>query len=216
MRRHGWGPALATKENERLVQFSDAIMAVTITLLTLDIRLPDLDVPRNSEQLLAALVAMGPHLFAYVLSFFVIGSFWIAHRRKFDAITGSHPSIIWLNFLFLLLLGLLPFATDVLAEDGGLVGTVLYASLVAVVSFLLVLISLIAERRGLLADEGEHLMRERMLWPSLATSGVFATSIPLAFLETTTAQIYWFVAFPLNAWLWRRWRRARDASSAQS
>jgi uncharacterized membrane protein len=197
------------KDNERLVSFSDAIIAVTITLLALDIRLPDNAIELRGGPLLAALGEMWPKLFAYALSFFVIAMFWIAHRRKFETITRSHASIVWLNFIFLMLLGLIPFVTDVLAENGGPISTALYASLVALISAILVVISVVAERRNLVEDHGEHLVRERALWPSLATTGVFATSIPLAFIEASFAQLFWLTAFPLNTYLWDRWRKAR-------
>lgn len=197
-------------ENERLILFSDAIMAVTITLLALDIRLPPAAIELRGWPLFEALVDMWPKLFAYALSFFVIAMFWIAHRRKFETIRRSHPAIVWLNFIFLMLLGLIPFVTDVLAENGGPISTVLYASLVAVISAMLVVISVVAERRKLLEDDGEYIVRERMLWPSLATSGVFASSIPLAFIEASIAQLFWLTAFPLNTYLWGRWRKARQ------
>lgn len=204
---------MLSKDNERLVFFSDAIMAVTITLLALDIRLPDEKVNLDGEELLAAIWEMAPHLFAYALSFFVIGLFWLSHRRRFDTITGTHASIVWLNFLFLLLLGLLPFATDVLAENGGLVATVLYAALVAAISLMLVVISLAAEWRGLLAPDAEHPLKERTLGPSLATSAVFAVSIPIAFIDVDSAQLFWLTAFPLNVYLMRRRQRTHTAQN---
>ena len=198
-------------ENERLVFFSDAIIAVTITLLALDIRLPDGPEGLSEADLISQILAMWPRIFAYILSFLVIALFWMAHRRKFETFTGSHVSIVWLNFLFLLLLGLIPFATDVLAENGGLVATVFYAGLVAVISLVLSLISVAAEHNGLLAREADHPLRERMLIPSLATTGVFAGSIPIAFIQVELAQFFWFAAFPLNIYLARR-ARARKAA----
>lgn len=200
---------MRSNENERLILFSDAIMAVTITLLALDIRLPDEAIDLRGGPLLAALGDMWPKLFAYALSFFVIAMFWIAHRRKFETIRRSHPAIVWLNFIFLMLMGLIPFVTDVLAENGGPISTALYASLVATTSAMLVVISVVAEKRKLLEDDGEYIMRERMLWPSLATAGVFLVSIPLAFVEASIAQLFWLTTFPLNTYLWGRWRKAK-------
>lgn len=203
-----------SKENERLVFFSDAIMAVTITLLALEIRLPGEVVNLDNAELIHEMWQMWPRIFAYALSFFVIALFWISHRRRFDTFTGTTTSIIWLNFLFLLLLGLLPFATDILAENGGLVATVFYAGLVAAISLMLVIITVVAEARGLLADEAEHPLREGTVVPSLATAGVFAGSIPLAFIAAEMAQLFWLTAFPINIVLFRRLRRRQRALRA--
>jgi uncharacterized membrane protein len=208
--------ALRSNENERLILFSDAIMAVTITLLALDIRLPPDAIELRGGPLLEALGQMWPKLFAYALSFFVIAMFWIAHRRKFDSISRSHPSVVWLNFLFLMLLGLIPFVTDVLAENGGPISTVLYATLVATISAILVIVSVVAEKLKLLGDDGEYLVRERAVWPSLATSAVFVASMPLALIESTIAQLFWLTAFPINTYLWGRWRKARQAHGLSS
>jgi uncharacterized membrane protein len=189
--------------NERLILFSDAIIAVTITLLALDIRLPDGDELLTDHQLIGRITDMGPRIFAYALSFLVIGSFWAAHRRRFESISRSHTGLIWLNFLFLLSLGLIPFATDVLAENDGLTATVLYAALVAVVSLLLASIGFFAHRRGLV---DEHLIdpSQRQLLPSLGTAAVFVTSIPFAFISPDLAKLIWLLLIPLNIWMARR------------
>jgi uncharacterized membrane protein len=193
-----------TNSNERLILFSDAIIAVTITLLALDIRLPDGESNLTEHQMLDQLIAMGPRIYAYALSFLVIGSFWIAHRRKFERITGSHATIIWLNFFFLLSLGLVPFATDVLAEKDGLVATILYALTVGLASFLLASIGLLAHRRGLIRREDEFDSVDRELIPSLGTAAIFIVSIPFAFINPDIAKLIWLLLIPFNIWLTRR------------
>lgn len=192
-----------TSSNERLILFSDAIIAVTITLLALDIRLPDGDELLTDHQLMGQIADMGPRLFAYALSFLVIGSFWAAHRRRFEHISRSNSGLIWLNFLFLLSLGLIPFATDVLAENDGLVATILYAGLVGLASLLLASIGWFAHRRGLI-DEGEVSPTDRQLLPSLGTAAVFGVSIPFAFIAPEFAKLMWLALIPLNIWMARR------------
>ena len=75
--------------NARLLAFSDGVIAVAITLLVLDIRLPEDFSHWSDAELLSALVALWPRLLAYLLSFFVIGNLWNSHRSKFEKITGS-------------------------------------------------------------------------------------------------------------------------------
>lgn len=61
---------------ERIVLFSDAVIAIAITLLVLDIKLPELPEPSGSAALAAALVSIAPKIIAYVVSFLVVGQFW--------------------------------------------------------------------------------------------------------------------------------------------
>ena len=74
--------------NARLLALSDGVIAVAITLLILDIRLPEGFGSFTDAQLWDALVALKPRFFAYLLSFVVIGGFWMNHRARFN-LAGS-------------------------------------------------------------------------------------------------------------------------------
>lgn len=71
---------------ERLIFFSDAVFAIAITLLALEIRLPASQGTLTNDQLLQDLLALWPKYFSYVLSFLVIGGFWMGHHQKFRLI----------------------------------------------------------------------------------------------------------------------------------
>lgn len=183
-------------ENERMVLFSDAVIAITITLLVLELRLPEAPEAMDDAQLWAAIVAMLPHLFAYMLSFVVIATFWIGHRRSFTHIKRSNGTLIWLNMAFLMVLGLMPFVTGVLAETSGAVGTSLYAGTIAVVSLLLGTMTVYADRAGLV-DAGEY---RRPAWLGYLNAVVFGLSIPLAFYNSDLAKYFWLLLIPLGIW----------------
>ena len=72
-----------TSGTERLVAFSDGVFAVAITLLVLDVRLPDLPAPVSNAALTTALVSILPKIGGYVLSFLVVGEFWYLHHLRF-------------------------------------------------------------------------------------------------------------------------------------
>jgi uncharacterized membrane protein len=105
---------------ERLIFFSDAVFAIAITLLVLDIRPPERAEPFDPAQWPAVLGAMMPQIFAYVLSFFVIGSYWVAHHRTFQYIRRYDHRFLWLNLGFLLCIAFIPVPTALLAEYGDL------------------------------------------------------------------------------------------------
>ncbi len=84
---------------ERMVFFSDAVIAIAITLLALEIRLPD--IPLTAAQLPTTLLEETPRFIAYFISFFVIGIFWLGHHRMFTYIRHYNVGLIWINLVFL-------------------------------------------------------------------------------------------------------------------
>src|ERR1041384_3485230 len=79
---------------ERVIALSDGVYAIALTLLVLDIRLPELPQPVSAQEFEAALLALQPQLFSYALSFVVIAIFWLAHHRYFKRVD---PTLNMLN-----------------------------------------------------------------------------------------------------------------------
>jgi uncharacterized membrane protein len=100
----------ATLKTDRTEFFSDAVFAIAITLLILEIRVPD------QGPLGSALLALWPSYVAYVISFLVIGTIWINHHLMFEKIAHADSSLMALNLLMLMAVAFLPFPTAVLAE----------------------------------------------------------------------------------------------------
>jgi uncharacterized membrane protein len=114
---------------ERLIFFSDAVFAIAITLLVLDIQLPgnpnDADIP-------GALAKVAPQIGGYVLSFFVIGAYWIAHHRFYRHIVRYDHALLWLNLFLLLFIAFIPFPTRVVSNYGNVrEAVILYAATIA-------------------------------------------------------------------------------------
>ncbi|MGN6679134.1 MAG: TMEM175 family protein [Streptosporangiaceae bacterium] len=110
----------------RVVAFSDAVFAITITLLVLEIRRPT-----DFGDLPHELLALWPSYLAYILSFLFIGQVWANHHVMFDHIRAADRVILLLNTLLLMVVAFLPFATSVLAGalhtgDGLRVAVVFY------------------------------------------------------------------------------------------
>ncbi len=96
----------------RITAFSDGVMAVAITLLVLNI-----DVPRvPADQLPAELDNLLTPLAAYALSFALVGRFWIIHHRHFAALRDFDGTLMALNLLFLALIVLIPFSTNLMSD----------------------------------------------------------------------------------------------------
>ena len=99
-------------EKARLEAFSDGVFAIVITLLILDIRIPDVDYAHLSS----ALVIVLPRIIAYVISFFIIGVYWISHHNSMAPIQKVDRGFLWLNILLLLCVSFIPFPTSLLGR----------------------------------------------------------------------------------------------------
>ncbi len=96
------------RELDRIVFFSDAVFAIALTLLVLDIKVPEIPDDLVADELPAQLLALWPKYFGYVLSFVVIISFWNIHHSIFSGISGYDRGIIWLNTIFLMFVAFVP------------------------------------------------------------------------------------------------------------
>jgi len=96
---------------ERLVFFSDAVFAIAITLLVIEIRIPEL--PKGSSDVahLHALKMLIPSFVGYVISFALVGLFWIGHHRAFALADRYSAKVLGSNMLLLGAIAFMPFAT---------------------------------------------------------------------------------------------------------
>src|SRR4051812_18622402 len=111
---------------ERLIFFSDAVFAIAITLLALEIRLPAGQDIGSDAELVAALAGIWPRYLSYIVSFLVIGMYWMAHHRMFRSIARYDRHMLFLNLLLLLCIGFVPFPTAILGEYANSVATIFY------------------------------------------------------------------------------------------
>ena len=99
----------------RVEAFSDGVMAIAITLLVLDLKVPPLEDVANGG-LAAALLARWPSYVAYLTAFLTIGIIWLNHRTLVDRIARFDARLHWLNLMLLLGVATLPWPTSLVAE----------------------------------------------------------------------------------------------------
>jgi uncharacterized membrane protein len=95
----------------RLHALSDGLFATVLTILVLDLKLPDLAQLASVGDVHRVINELGVHLFSYVLTFIVAGASWMAHHSDFNYIIRYNHRLLWYNLMFLLFIGLLPFST---------------------------------------------------------------------------------------------------------
>src|SRR6478735_8758195 len=102
---------------ERMILFSDAVFAIAITLLALEIKVPPIDRHTATDaQLLESLGELVPKFVGFLISFFLIGLYWSIHHRMFGYVIDYTNRLLWLNLLFLLAVVLMPFSTAFYSE----------------------------------------------------------------------------------------------------
>jgi uncharacterized membrane protein len=102
---------------ERLILFSDAVFAIAITLLALEIKIPEIPKQLVTEKLLVeSLEHLIPRFVGFFISFMIIGLYWTVHHRMFGYVVDYTRKTLWLNLFFLLAVILMPFSTGFYSE----------------------------------------------------------------------------------------------------
>jgi uncharacterized membrane protein len=104
---------VAGLSTNRLEAFSDGVFAVAITLLVLNLQVPQIN---SVSELVPRLSELWPKLLSYALSFVLVGIYWVAHHNTFHYIQRSDRNLLWLNILLLMCIVFLPFPTALLGQ----------------------------------------------------------------------------------------------------
>jgi TMEM175 potassium channel family protein len=160
----------SAKETTRLETFADGVFAIAITLLVLEIRIPD-----PGQDLGQALVNQWPSFAAYVTSFLTIGVMWVSHHQMFTIIRRTTTTFLFLNVLFLLPVAFVPFPTALVAahilDEGGRTTAVLvYGGVSVVIAVMFNALWAYAFRNGLVvrgrgADRASSVARGFIIGP---------------------------------------------------
>ncbi|HXB49660.1 MAG TPA: TMEM175 family protein [Streptosporangiaceae bacterium] len=188
---------------ERLIFFSDAVAAIAMTLLAFTLKVPG---GSSDRAILNGLWNGRLSYLEFLISFVVIGGHWRSHHRLFRYVYRLDSRIITLNMVWLLMIVIIPFATELLSGRGGFG---VRFSLYAIIQVLTLLTFLLMSRHL----RGSKLLRPGAPQPSprdddaslLAIAAMFAISIPVAFV-TQWAFVFWVASSPAA----RAVRRYRD------
>ena len=200
-----------------MVFFSDAVFAIALTVLALDLKLP-VGIP--PEHLNAELVEAVPELFAFLLSFVIIARVWMSHHADFYFIKDFNPKLAWMNMLLLFFIAILPAPTAVLSDYGGYSSpwpSVLYAATISGVYLTLSGMWTYAWHKGLMDPSVDVHHHWRVFLARMAAPVVFLLSIPAAFIFGSYTPYLWLLILPaslLSLWLSRRLESKQATSPA--
>jgi uncharacterized membrane protein len=178
-------------EFSRIVAFSDGVFAIAITLLVLQL---GVEPHVHNGELGKALLNERGDLFAYAISFAVIGRFWLVHHRFFGEVTGFDGRLIVLNLFYLAWIVLIPFSSQILGDHGGAeAAVILYAVNLVGVILAGVLLFADARRAGLSRVSAEEARSGERA--ALAITGIFLLSILVALFSPELATYCWLALF---------------------
>jgi len=100
----------------RMEALTDGIFAIAMTLLVLELKVPELPKPVNTHDLVRRLAEEGPVFFSFVLSFLYCGLLWYLHHLAMHFVRNLKAALVWLNLLFLMSISVLPFSCALLGR----------------------------------------------------------------------------------------------------
>lgn len=179
----------------RVEALSDGIFAIAMTILVLEVHVPELT---SAAELTPALIRMWPKLASYVLSFLLLGTLWVGHHFQFHYIEKSDRTLLWLNIAFLMCISFLPFCTGVVGSyRQEPIGIRIYGGTLLLAGILLYAHWAYATRdRRLCAASLEETVVRSIKRRIAVGLGVYAIAIAASYLSTT-ASLLLFAAMPL-------------------
>lgn len=201
----------------RLETLLDGVFAIAMTLMVLEIKLPELKDRRSVEEFAAAMAHNVPGLLAFLISMGMLGVFWYRHHRQYHLIARITPGLLAINLGFLTMVAFFPFAAGVMGKYPVNLGTYfIYLPSVFLLTLMVALQWRHARRHGLLspdlAPEAGRLidLENRM---GLLMTGLLVvlylgtiTLIRHYHLDISTLGFAGLTAIPLALWT-RRWKR---------
>jgi TMEM175 potassium channel family protein len=192
----------------RALTFTDGVFAIAVTLLVVGIQVPNIPDTQSVSELADALNDNTASYISFVISFLVIGRYWLAHHQFCSRLARMDQGILAINMIYLLFVAFLPFPTAVLGNYfENPLSVIIYAISVALVSGMEVVLFAYARNKDLLM---EKLPDDVFRWGALMSISpvvFFVLSIPVAFVSSSLAVVLCFGAVPLGR-IAQRWKPA--------
>ncbi len=178
-------------KHDRLHALADGIFAIVMTLLVLDLKIPEQGDVVSTSQLLAAVGHLWPLFFSFVMSFLVLFGYWRAHNVIVSQYTKNlDMNLITINMVFLLFVSLVPFSTNLLGRFiGNRAGIIIYGINLGMLGLTLMAARKYADKADNIETAGNWTLRDRRngsirsFFPvvmAMVAAGLSFWSIPLA------------------------------------
>lgn len=174
---------------ERIAYYSDAVFAIAMTLLIVDLRIPE-----SATSALEVLQDEWQPYLSFALSFAIVGYVWVGHHRRFRVIVRHDTGLMVINLVLLFLVASVPFPTSLIGEFAPETAAVVsYAAVMGLIPIAELAEWWYARRAGLLAEEVDPALFRYIAWDFLPIPLVFGASIVVALVFGGDVGMYtWF------------------------
>ncbi|MYM41460.1 TMEM175 family protein [Duganella qianjiadongensis] len=192
----------------RIEALADGIFAVAMTLLVIDLRIPEAARHAGEAALRNALLELLPNMISWLISFFVLANFWIANHRLYSFVRQVDQSLLWLTMLVLSGASLLPFASAVDNQFASLTGQAVYSGVMVLLgSATLLQARYIYRHPELCSHSFDPPAYAAVMARSLGLIVIALSAIPLSITMPGKANLVFFLMAglrPLGSWAERR------------
>jgi len=192
----------------RVEVFSDAVIAIIMTIMVLELKLPELNEKQDSYDIEHHLIKLLPHFGAYIFSFIMIGILWINHHNLFHLLEKTDNVLMGQNLFFLFGMSLIPFVTGLIGANPVLpVSIALYGFIMLITSITLTYMRSYTIKKGLVHTDEEVKGKKKIQKAFIKSrthnymgSLVYLLSIPLAFVSVYISYACFII--PIILFLW--------------
>jgi uncharacterized membrane protein len=170
-------------EFDRVATFNDAVFAIALTLLVLDLQLPALADKDSASEFIDALGEIVPDLISFAIAFSIVGQYWIGQHRFYSTLRAVDSRFLGLNVVYLAFVAIVPFPTSVISQyvDNPM-AFAMFAVVLSAVAALDALLLAHAQRANLLREPLSPAVYRHARLEALSPIVTFLGTIPVAFL----------------------------------
>ena len=184
---------------DRIVSLTDAVLAIVMTLLVLEIVVPELSRSEAATELPKRLLEMLPVVGSYATSFIILGFFWISHDDQFHYIKRANRTLRWITIFYLMFIAFIPFSTALIGAYGDLqISVIIYGINIIIVLVWAYLQWRYATKEHRLADSDlDPKFITRMSRRIIVGAILYMIAIAVSFLSTQASLIL-FILIPVH------------------
>jgi uncharacterized membrane protein len=184
-------------DTTRISSLADGVFAIVMTLLVLGVEVPEVPDEMIADQLFREVLLLWPLIAAYVVSFLVLGIYWMGHHTQFHFLRGVDRPALWMNIVFFMFVCLVPFSTRMVGRYSGQeIALLLYGSNLLAISLVLLAHWRYAWRAGLLDPSTGTETKRKVSRQILIGASVFAAGMGMAFVQPSWS-LFVFLLVPV-------------------
>ena len=174
----------AAQDLGRIAALSDGIFAFAMTVLVLEIHIPESVGVHSEAELWAGLVALGPRIVTWLLSLMTLGIFWVGQQTQLNQLSHADRNLSWLHYALLATVTALPFSTRLLAEFFTFrTAFLVYWFNILIVGVAIYICWAYAERAGLVRADAPHGVSRAMRRRVIIAQTLYAFGAALGFIS---------------------------------